>query len=36
MLDPRRRMYQETATYDHFSRELPDFIWEKTDKAATL
>jgi S-adenosylmethionine synthetase len=28
--------YQKTAVYGHFGRELPDFTWEKTDKAGLL
>jgi S-adenosylmethionine synthetase len=36
MLDLRRPIYQQTAAYGHFGRELPDFTWEKTDKAAAL
>ncbi|GKT12580.1 MAG: S-adenosylmethionine synthetase [Thiomicrorhabdus sp.] len=36
MLDLKRPIYQQTASYGHFGRELPDFTWEKTDKAATL
>jgi S-adenosylmethionine synthetase len=36
MLDLRRPIYQQTAAYGHFGRELPDFTWEKTDKAAVL
>jgi S-adenosylmethionine synthetase len=36
MLDLKRPIYQQTAAYGHFGRELPDFTWEKTDKAAAL
>ncbi|MCF6254190.1 MAG: methionine adenosyltransferase [Thiomicrorhabdus sp.] len=36
MLDLYRPIYQKTASYGHFGRELPEFTWEKTDKAATL
>ena len=36
MLDLRRPIYQQTAAYGHFGRELPDFTWEKTDKAEAL
>jgi S-adenosylmethionine synthetase len=36
MLDLRRPIYQQTAAYGHFGRELPNFTWEKTDKAAVL
>ena len=32
----RRPIYKKTAAYGHFGRELPDFTWEKTDKAKTL
>jgi len=35
-LDLLRPIYQNTAAYGHFGRELPDFTWERTDKAATL
>ncbi|MFC2005982.1 methionine adenosyltransferase [Chloroflexota bacterium] len=31
-LDLRRPIYQKTAAYGHFGRQLPDFTWEKTDK----
>ncbi len=31
-----RPIYRETAAHGHFGRELPQFTWEKTDKAATL
>jgi S-adenosylmethionine synthetase len=36
MLDLKRPIYQQTAAYGHFGRELPDFTWEKTDKANLL
>ncbi|MBE0493084.1 MAG: methionine adenosyltransferase [Thiomicrospira sp.] len=36
MLDLYRPIYQKTASYGHFGRELPEFTWEKTDKAAAL
>ena len=36
MLDLRRPIYRETAAYGHFGRELPNFTWEKTDKADDL
>jgi len=36
MLDLYRPIYQKTAAYGHFGRELPEFTWEKTDKAAAL
>jgi len=35
-LDLLRPIYRKTAAYGHFGRELPEFTWEKTDKAATL
>ena len=35
-LDLLRPIYKKTAAYGHFGRELPEFSWEKTDKAATL
>jgi S-adenosylmethionine synthetase len=31
-----RPIYKKTAAYGHFGRELPEFSWEKTDKAAIL
>ena len=36
MLDLYRPIYQKTASYGHFGRELPEFTWEKTDKADLL
>ncbi len=36
MLDLKRPIYRATAAYGHFGRELPDFTWEKTDKAEAL
>jgi S-adenosylmethionine synthetase len=36
MLDLRRPIYRDTAAYGHFGRELPNFTWEKTDKADEL
>lgn len=36
MLNLRRPIYQQTAAYGHFGRELPDFTWENTDKAELL
>lgn len=36
MLDLVRPIYQKTATYGHFGRELPEFTWEKTDRAEAL
>jgi len=35
-LDLKRPIYQQTAAYGHFGRELADFTWEKTDKAELL
>ncbi len=35
-LNLRRPIYRETARHGHFGRELPDFTWENTDKAAKL
>ncbi len=35
-LDLRRPIYKKTAAYGHFGRELPEFTWEKTDKAEAL
>jgi S-adenosylmethionine synthetase len=29
-------IYSQTAAYGHFGRELPNFTWEKTDRAAAL
>lgn len=36
MLDLKRPIYKKTAAYGHFGRELPEFTWEKTDKAEQL
>lgn len=36
MLDLLRPIYGKTASYGHFGRELPEFTWEKTDKAEVL
>ena len=36
MLDLRRPIYQQTASYGHFGRELENFTWEKIDKVADL
>ena len=36
MLDLRRPIYRETAAYGHFGRELPNFTWERTDRATLL
>ncbi len=35
-LDLRRPIYRESARHGHFGRELPNFNWEKTDKAEAL
>ena len=35
-LDLLRPIYQKTAAYGHFGRELPEFTWERTDRAASL
>ncbi|GIF42966.1 methionine adenosyltransferase [Actinoplanes xinjiangensis] len=35
-LDLLRPIYQQTATYGHFGRELPDLRWESTDRAQDL
>ncbi len=35
-LNLRKPIYRETARHGHFGRELPNFTWEKTDKAAAL
>ena len=35
-LDLWRPIYRLTSNYGHFGRELPEFGWEKTDKAAEL
>ena len=36
MLDLKRPIFQQTASYGHFGREEPDFTWEKTDKKDLL
>ena len=36
MLDLLRPIYEKTASYGHFGREVPEFSWEKTDKAQAL
>jgi len=36
MLDLVKPIYRKTAAYGHFGRELPEFTWERTDKAAAL
>lgn len=35
-LDLLRPIYQRTAAYGHFGRELPEFTWERTDRVADL
>jgi S-adenosylmethionine synthetase len=35
-LDLLRPIYQPTAAYGHFGRELSDFTWERTDRADAL
>ncbi|MEU2657871.1 methionine adenosyltransferase [Streptomyces sp. NPDC007325] len=35
-LDLKRPVYAQTAAYGHFGRELPDFTWERTDRAGAL
>jgi S-adenosylmethionine synthetase len=35
-LELLRPVYQPTAAYGHFGRELPDFTWERTDRVADL
>jgi len=35
-LDLRRPIYKKTAAYGHFGRRLPEFTWEKTDRADIL
>jgi S-adenosylmethionine synthetase len=35
-LDLLRPIYQATAAYGHFGRELPTFTWERTDRVADL
>jgi len=35
-LDLLRPIYRRTAAYGHFGRELPDFTWERTDRADEL
>lgn len=36
MLDLVRPIYARTAVYGHFGRELPEFTWERTDRADAL
>lgn len=35
-LDLLRPIYRQTAAYGHFGRPLPDFAWERTDRADAL
>lgn len=35
-LNLHRPIYKKTAAYGHFGRELPEFTWEKTDKAEEI
>ena len=35
-LDLRRPIYRKTSCYGHFGRELPEFTWEKTNRAELL
>jgi len=35
-LDLLRPIYQQTAAYGHFGRDLPDLTWERTDRVADL
>jgi S-adenosylmethionine synthetase len=35
-LDLLRPIYQQTAAYGHFGRELPELTWERTDRTADL
>ena len=35
-LDLLRPIYNKTAAYGHFGRELPEFTWERTDRAFAL
>jgi S-adenosylmethionine synthetase len=35
-LNLRRPIFQKTAAYGHFGRALPEFQWEKTDKADAI
>jgi S-adenosylmethionine synthetase len=36
MLNLRRPIYRQTASYGHFGRTEPEFTWERTDKADAL
>ena len=35
-LDLLRPIYAQTSAYGHFGRELPDFTWERPDRADEL
>jgi S-adenosylmethionine synthetase len=35
-LDLRRPIYKATAAFGHFGRRLPEFTWERTDRAEAL
>lgn len=35
-LELLRPIYAQTAAYGHFGRELPEFTWERTDRADDL
>ncbi|MGA1457985.1 MAG: methionine adenosyltransferase [Aquiluna sp.] len=35
-LDLKRPIFSKTSAYGHFGRELPEFNWEKTDRATAL
>jgi S-adenosylmethionine synthetase len=35
-LDLRRPIYKKTAAYGHFGRALPEFTWERTDRAQDI
>ena len=35
-LDLLRPIYRKTAAYGHFGRELPEFTWERTDRAEEI
>jgi len=35
-LDLLRPIYRKTAAFGHFGRELPEFSWERTHRAADL
>ena len=35
-LDLLRPIYAQTSAYGHFGRELPEFTWERTDRADAL